>query len=91
MLTGKSSSTPGSALLEPAFELALRAGVVKLVAQMASEQSAAPRLFAALGFEPEAVLRGHVMDAAGERRLAADAFDTARQVMPACDGYGAGG
>lgn len=55
----------GRALLELIFEIALERGVRKLVARMTPDESAAMRLFQNLGFETEATLNDHAMDANG--------------------------
>lgn len=84
---GRRGEGLGRALLELAFELALESGVAKLVAQVPRTQPAARRLFESLGFEAEAVLLGHVIDAQGERHdLHLMSFDTERHPMPTCDG-----
>jgi L-amino acid N-acyltransferase YncA len=55
----------GRLLLESVFELALEEGVMKVVARMTPDQTGAQTLFKRLGFEEEAVLRDHAMDANG--------------------------
>jgi len=55
----------GRWLLELVFEMALEAGVTKLVARMTPDQAGALNLFQRLGFEQEAVLRDHSLDANG--------------------------
>jgi len=55
----------GRWLLELAFETALEEGATKLVARMTPDQTGALRLFQRLGFEQEAVLRDHALDANG--------------------------
>jgi L-amino acid N-acyltransferase YncA len=80
----------GRALLGLAFELGLESGVSKLIAQMSTDQLDAQRLFRSLGFEPEAVLRCHVMDSRGWRRdLQVMSFDTTRHALQGCEDCGA--
>ncbi len=55
----------GRLLLELMFELALEEGVTKVVGRMTPDQSAVLSLFGRLGFEEEAVLRDHAIDANG--------------------------
>lgn len=55
----------GRWLLELAFETALEDGATKLVARMTPDQTGALNLFQRLGFEQEAVLRDHALDANG--------------------------
>ncbi len=55
----------GRWLLELVFEMALEAGVTKLVARMTPDQAGALNMFQRLGFEQEAVLRDHALDANG--------------------------
>ncbi len=55
----------GRLLLELVFEKALEMGVTKLVARMTPDQTGARNLFKRLGFDEEAVLRDHAMDANG--------------------------
>ena len=55
----------GRWLLELVFEMALEAGATKLVARMTPDQAGALNLFQCLGFEQEAVLRDHALDANG--------------------------
>jgi L-amino acid N-acyltransferase YncA len=55
----------GRWLLELVFEMALEAGATKIVARMTPDQAGARNLFQHLGFEQEAVLRDHALDANG--------------------------
>jgi L-amino acid N-acyltransferase YncA len=55
----------GRWLLELVFEMALEAGATKIVARMTPDQAGARNLFQNLGFEQEAVLREHALDANG--------------------------
>ncbi len=55
----------GRWLLEVVFEIALEAGATKLIARMTPDQTGAMRLFQHLGFEQEAILRDHALDAKG--------------------------
>ncbi len=49
------------------FELALKAGLDKIVAEMMADQKEAIRVFQRLGFLKEAVLNQHVMDLLGKK------------------------
>ncbi len=55
----------GRWLLELVFEMALEAGATKIVARMTPDQAGARTMFQRLGFEQEAVLRDHALDANG--------------------------
>lgn len=55
----------GRLLLELAFEVALTAGVLKVVARMTPNQTQAIRLFQELGFEHEATLHDHAIGVHG--------------------------
>src|SRR4051812_33814477 len=55
----------GRLLTAQAFAIAKQQGARKMVAQMTSEQRSAIAIFAAMGFQPEARLRGQVIDRAG--------------------------
>lgn len=55
----------GRLLLELVFEMALDAGVTKVVARMTPDQTRARSLFQGLGFEDEVVLRDHALGANG--------------------------
>jgi len=55
----------GRLLLELVFEMALDAGVTKVIARMTPDQTGARSLFKRLGFEEEVVLRDHAMGANG--------------------------
>jgi len=57
----------GRVLAREIFFLALMLRLDKLVAQMAEEQEGALRVFGALGFEKEALLKNHVKDIRGEK------------------------
>ena len=56
----------GVALAQEAFVLGLRAGCESLFAQMTVDQTGAIAIFEGLGFTPEAMLRDHVKDRAGQ-------------------------
>jgi GNAT superfamily N-acetyltransferase len=58
----------GHGLAKAALAAALEAGMTKVVVEAISTQDATIALFAQLGFVPEALLEGHVRDAAGELR-----------------------
>jgi ribosomal protein S18 acetylase RimI-like enzyme len=47
---------------------ALRAGLTKVVVEVVADETAAVAMFGLLGFEPEALLRGHVRDRHGRIR-----------------------
>ncbi|MHB8974744.1 MAG: GNAT family N-acetyltransferase [Pirellulaceae bacterium] len=59
------SSGIGRLLLELVFEMALDAGVTKIIARMTPDQTGARSLFKRLGFEDEAVLRDHAKGSNG--------------------------
>ncbi|MEE9278434.1 MAG: GNAT family N-acetyltransferase, partial [Dehalococcoidia bacterium] len=76
----------GRMLLQIAFDMALAAGVEKVMARMTPDQVSARALFEGLGFESEAVLRNHVRDAQGRKHdLVVLSFDTERQDLAPCD------
>lgn len=56
-----------SLLLREVFDLALKAGLDKIVAEMMLDQKEAVRVFQKLGFVKEAVLSQHVMDLTGKK------------------------
>jgi len=58
----------GTELARCLVRVAMKKGVDKLVAEVADNQTGAKRAFLALGFEQEAVLKGHVKDALGHKR-----------------------
>ena len=57
----------GRLLTEEAFRIALGMGVDKIIGQMTVDQHEAIAVFRSLGFQPEALLRDHVKDRAGEK------------------------
>jgi N-acetylglutamate synthase-like GNAT family acetyltransferase len=57
----------GRALTQESIALALRLGVEKLMALMTVDQHVAIGIFEGLGFQAEAVLRGHVKDLQGAK------------------------
>ena len=57
----------GRLLTEEAFRIALGMGVDKVIGQMTVDQRQAIAVFRSLGFQPEALLRDHVKDRAGEK------------------------
>lgn len=57
----------GRVLTQEAFNLALSAGLEKMIAQMTLDQKGAISTFESLGFRPEALLRDHVKDRDGNR------------------------
>jgi GNAT superfamily N-acetyltransferase len=70
----------GRHLLDAAITAARTAGATKLTARMTPDQTGAITLFEECGFRAEALLRGHVRDAAGTvHDLAVLAMDPARQ------------
>lgn len=76
----------GRMLLQIAFERALAAGAAKIVAQLTPDQQGTRGLFERLGFEQEAVLRNHVIDAYGRKHdLIVLSFDTERHRLRTCD------
>jgi RimJ/RimL family protein N-acetyltransferase len=56
----------GAQLIQEMFRLALVKGAEKVFAQMTTDQLGAIAVFEGLGFRPEAILRQHVKDHAGE-------------------------
>lgn len=56
----------GALLTQEAFAHALAAGAEKITAQMTVDQKGAIAIFEGLGFSPEAMLRDHVKDRAGQ-------------------------
>lgn len=56
-----------SLLCREIFEIALKAGVDKMVAEMMVDQKEAVRVFQKLGFVKEAILSQHVMDLMGKK------------------------
>jgi ribosomal protein S18 acetylase RimI-like enzyme len=57
----------GRALARHGFLMGLGLGLTKLIVEVLAEQQAAVAMFSQIGFEPEALLKGHVRD--GEGRL----------------------
>ena len=58
----------GTELARCLVELAMQQGVDKLVAEVADNQAGAKKAFLRLGFQQEAVLKGHVKDNLGRKR-----------------------
>jgi ribosomal protein S18 acetylase RimI-like enzyme len=58
----------GRALARHAVMEALRLGLTKMVVEVVAEQEATIAMFRSYGFDPEALLRGHVRDRGGELR-----------------------
>ena len=57
----------GRTLTQEAFAIALASGIEKMVAQMTLDQKGAITTFEGIGFRPEALLRDHVKDRAGNK------------------------
>jgi L-amino acid N-acyltransferase YncA len=57
----------GRTLVQESFLISLAMGLEKLTAHMTADQRAAITVFEDLGFRPEALLRDHVRDSAGEK------------------------
>jgi L-amino acid N-acyltransferase YncA len=57
----------GRTLTQEAFAIALAGGIEKMVAQMTLDQKGAIATFEGIGFRPEALLRDHVKDRAGNK------------------------
>ena len=57
----------GRILTQEAFAIALASGIEKMVAQMTLDQKGAIATFEGIGFRPEALLRDHVKDRAGNK------------------------
>jgi L-amino acid N-acyltransferase YncA len=64
---GMRGSGLGRQLTQEAFATALAMGVEKMIAQMTLDQKGAIAVFEGLGFRPEALLRDHVKDRAGNK------------------------
>ena len=80
----------GRLLLELVFEIALAEGVTKVVARMTPGQTGAVTLFKRLGFEQEAVLRDHAVNAEGVTHdLLVLSFRTRLHLEQRCDNCGA--
>jgi ribosomal protein S18 acetylase RimI-like enzyme len=58
----------GRALTRHAVREALRLGLTKMVVEVVADQEPAIAMFRSLGFDPEALLKDHVRDQAGELR-----------------------
>lgn len=58
----------GRALARAGLLHALEAGLLKVVVEVVADQEPTLAMFSSLGFEPEALLRDHVRDAAGRLR-----------------------
>ena len=58
----------GGVLAHEMFEFAKQAGLTKVIAQMAREQTGARKMFQALGFSAEALLADWVIDRSGTTR-----------------------
>ena len=57
----------GRVLTQEAFAIALGQGIEKMMAQMTLDQKGAIAAFEGIGFRPEALLRDHVKDRAGQK------------------------
>ncbi len=57
----------GRVLTQEAFAFALGQGIEKMIAQMTLDQKGAIAVFEEIGFRPEALLRDHVKDRAGQK------------------------
>lgn len=57
----------GRILTQESFAIALELGIEKMIAQMTLDQKGAIATFEGLGFRPEALLRDHVKDRAGNK------------------------
>jgi L-amino acid N-acyltransferase YncA len=79
----------GRLLLELAFEMVQDAGMTKIVARMTPDQAPAQRLFEALGFRQEAVLRDHALGADGQTHdLIVLTFHTRQHREQCCNSCG---
>ena len=58
----------GKAMARLVLLEALKAGMTKVVVELVADETAAIAMFGQLGFEPEALLRGHVRDRDGRLR-----------------------
>ncbi|MEJ2088198.1 MAG: GNAT family N-acetyltransferase [Gammaproteobacteria bacterium] len=57
----------GRVLIQESFLIALSLGLEKLTAQMTPDQTSAINVFEEMGFQPEALLKDHVIDQAGQK------------------------
>ena len=64
----------GVLLNKEIFFIALTLKLEKIIAMMVEDQHAAVRVFTLLGFEKEAVLKDHIMDHKGNKRIADNAL-----------------
>jgi len=79
----------GRLLLEMAFEVALEAGVLKVIARMTPDQIQAIELFRRLGFELEATLEDHAIGGDGcTHDVLVYSFFAKRQSQHRCDACG---
>jgi L-amino acid N-acyltransferase YncA len=84
------SAGVGRLLLELVFEMALNAGVTKIIARMTPDQTGAQSLFKRLGFQQEAVLKDHALGADGVTRdLLVLSYQTRPNQGQRCDACGA--
>jgi L-amino acid N-acyltransferase YncA len=72
----------GKAMARLVLIAALKAGMTKVVVEIVADERAAIAMFGQLGFEAEALLRGHVRDRAGELR------DLVMLAHPVADNWG---
>jgi len=77
----------GTLLAREIFYQALKVGLEKLVAEMASKQSSAIKVFDALGFHQEALLQKHIVDSKGRKHdlviMANDVEDLWKKIQDA--------
>ena len=78
----------GRVLTEAIFARALDHGIEKMVAQMTLDQKGAIATFEQLGFRPEALLRDHVIDRAGEKHDLLMYSHDVRAFQSQLDAYG---
>lgn len=78
----------GRLLIQESFRIALGLGLEKITAQMTVDQTSAIAAFEGLGFRPEALLRDHVKDGAGQKHDIATFSHDVASFQAQLDAYG---
>ncbi len=78
----------GRLLIQESFRVALGLGLEKITAQMTVDQKGAIAAFEGLGFKPEALLRDHVRDSAGQKHDIATFSHDVTQFHAQMEAYG---
>jgi len=78
----------GRLLIQESFRVALGLGLEKITAQMTVDQKGAIAAFEGLGFKPEALLRDHVRDGAGQKHDIATFSHDVTQFHAQMEAYG---